>query len=244
MTRPPSPPGLAQLIPDSLKPRAEAEDRADKVLLKSKHIVIASSRENAPAADSSTNGVDRVTRGVASLDAPHCRSQARPDTNDSPPGDVHSTVDSTSSHTSAASSVFSARNAATSSRLPTASATPVATKDSPASFITTTHPTHDLSSSGLNNDRAASSTSHNTLPLSQHDFISSPHPTTERVHARQIGSSVKGVKAQPDTLNDRLHNKGAPKGSRSIYKEFGLVCTIIKLRPNGRGGVSSMRTRG
>lgn len=241
MTYPPSAPPLAQLDQNLPKVRADAEGQADSRRSESNHNSTAlPSRDDATTSDSTTNGIaGRVTRAPAPLDASQTQSQAHLDANDSPPGDVHSTVDSTSSHTSVTSSLFSAQHATTSSsRYNTASVTPLATRDSPASLVTPTNPTHDLSS-GSKSDRAARSNSHTALASTHNGSMSSPHPTFERVPARPSGSSAKGVKSQTDTYNDRSHNnKVALKSSKPIYKTFGLVCIIrMLLLLLGRGCV-------
>ena len=240
MTCPPSAPALAQLDPTLPKVRADTEGQADRRRTESTYNSTARpSRDDAAMSKATANGVaGRVTRAPVSLDAARSQSQAQLEANDSPPGDVHSTVDSTSSHTSATSSLFSAQHATTSSsRHNTASVTPLATRDSPASLITPTNPTHDLSSSGSMSDRAARSTSHTALASAPNGSMPSSHRTFERVPARPSGSAAKGVKSLTDTHNDRSHNnKAALKSSKPIYETFGLVC-ITRILALFREGV-------
>lgn len=242
MTRPPSAPDLAQLAPNQPQMRTDVEGRADREHGTPNHTGIDLSRDDVAVSSSLANGVHgRVTGGALSSDATHSQTQACPDASDSPLRDVQSTVDSTSSHTSADSSVFSARHTATnSSRLPTASVTPhTTTKDSPVSLNPSIHSINDPSSSTLKSDRVARSTSHTTLASIQNGSVSSLDFTIERVPAREFGPSVKGVKYQTDPNYDRPNNKGASKPSKPTYIQFGLVCITIMLRFCRRGGVSS-----
>jgi histone-lysine N-methyltransferase SETD1 len=242
MTRPPSAPDLAQLVPNQPQMRTAGEARTDRERSMSKPIGIDLSREKAALSDSLANGVrGRVTGDSTSLYATHSQTQACPDANDSPLRDVQSTVDSTSSNTSVDSSVFSARRTATnSSRLPTTSVTPHNTaKDSPMSLNPSVHPIHNLPSSTTKSDCVARPTSHTTLASSQNGSVSGLDFTIERVPAREPGPSVKGVKYQTDPNHDRPNNKGSSKPTKPTYIQFGLVCITIMLGFCRGGGVSS-----
>ncbi|KAF7548608.1 hypothetical protein G7046_g8609 [Stylonectria norvegica] len=147
------------------------------------------------------------------------------DDNDSPLADLPSTVGSSSSHSSSASSVFStsARQAATaaSSRLPTSSVTPIASKDSPSYSSSSVFSKLEMAAS-LTTDQAASQSSHNYTAADRNGTISNGVSAIERLPARDAMPSVKGSKCTYDPLLDRVHNKAVSRNAKPTYKDFGL----------------------
>ncbi|CAI6100454.1 unnamed protein product [Clonostachys chloroleuca] len=229
MTRPTSVPGFAQFFPTAPKVRAEAEGRADRERSKPKTNGVDTLREDRPGSSTLDSqpispGPHSSGPGNISSDAPHGQCQARIDENESLPGDIPSTVDSTSSHTSLASTVFSARHTATaaSSRFPTASATPLASEGSSPLSLTIAPTKQEMPSSGSSSDHVGRPTSQTPRAIGHNGAVSDYTPITERIPARDPMPSIKGIKCTYDPTLDRLRNKGTNKGSKPIYKEFGL----------------------
>ena len=240
MTRPPSAPGFAQFFPTAPKVRAEAEGRGDREPSRPNIDGIDTSRDLHTESDLRTNGT-ASSHGRTSSDVPHAHIQTRVDENESPPGDIPGTVDSTSSHASTTSSVFSARPAATTatSRYPTASSTPLPSKDSPSSSVTAGPSKADMPPSA-SIDRASRQTSQAASTSVDNNFTSDNLHTTEHVPARAPFPSVKGIKCTFDPLLERLRNKNVSRSAKPIYKEFGLVRTYNIFTPaERRGGVMS-----
>lgn len=238
MTRPPHTPGFAQFFPTAPKVRAEAEVRGDRERpAPYRTNGVDQTRDLAADSESQANGV-ASSHGRISSDAPQTQAQSRVDGKEPSPGDIPNTVDSTSSHTSTTSSVFSARAAATaaSSRYPTASTTPLASKDSPLSFGSTGPSKSEMPSSALN-DRAARQPSYTSLAPSHNGFAPDGHPIIERVPARDPTLPAMGTKCTFDPLLERLRNKGVSRSAKPTYKDFGAVCTNIISPAYGRGGV-------
>ncbi|KAH6987317.1 histone H3 methyltransferase complex protein [Ilyonectria sp. MPI-CAGE-AT-0026] len=228
MTRPPGA-SFAQFFPTAPKVKAQAQSRADRDRDRDRPKPASlnggsdSLPDTAAASDLDVNGFAQSVPGHCGplADAP----PAHIDDNDSPLADIPSTVDSASSYGSAASSIFSssARHAATaaSSRLPTSSLTPIASKDSP-SRTPTSAPTKPDMSASLSADRAARQPAHNSSAIGRNGATSDRLPAIERVPARDPMPSVKGLKCTYDPPLDRVHNKSVSKNAKPTYKEFGL----------------------
>ncbi|KAK7397669.1 histone methyltransferase set1 [Neonectria punicea] len=230
MTRPPGA-SFAQFFPTAPKVKAQAQSRADRDRDRDrpKTVALQAASNSLPlpgtaaASDLDVNGVAQPVSGHRGppSDAPF----ATVDDNDSPLADIPSTVDSASSYSSAASSIFSssARHAATaaSSRLPTSSLTPLASKDSP-SHTPASAPTKPDMSASLSADPAARQPSHNSDAIGRNSATSDEFPVIERVPARDPMPSVKGLKCTNDPPLDRVQNKSVGKGAKPTYKEFGL----------------------
>lgn len=238
MTRPPSAPGFAQFFPTAPKVRAEAEGRGDREPSRPKTNGVDSSRDHPADSDPRANGVGVASsHGRISSDAPHGHIQARVDENESPPGDIPGTVDSTSSHASTTSSVFSARPAATSasSHYPTASTTPLPSKESPSTSVTVGPPKADMPPSAPS-DRATRPPSHAAPTFMSNNHTLHNPSTIERVPAQDPSPSVKGIKCTFDPLLERLRNKTVSRSAKPVYKEFGLVRTYNTFTPAEEGG--------
>lgn len=218
MTRPPPGVSFAQFFPNAPKVRAEAQGRSDRDRTKQITDDADSSAFNAAALDGTS---ETLSRSQVNGSGPMPTHQGD---DDSPLGDMPSTVDSTSSHASSSSSVFS--NAA--SRLPTSGALRL------SSHIPSV-------SSPLHHFNTAITVPQETTSLkterSVNDAVSRPHaahgglPTIERDVARDPGPSVKGRKCTYDPILDRLRNKAVSKTARVSYKEFGLDDTSAAQDP-------------
>ncbi|KAF4465308.1 histone-lysine N-methyltransferase H3 lysine-4 specific [Fusarium albosuccineum] len=236
MTRPPGA-SFAQFFPTAPKVKAQAQSRADRERDRDRD------RPKTTTSSASINGLSDPVPGSAALDA-DANASTRPvpgpnghlsapdilpvqlDDTESPLADIPSTVDSASSYSSAASSIFStsARHGAaatsSSSRLPTSSLTPIASKDSPSNSSVSA-PTKTDMSAPLTADRAARQSSHNSPAVGPNGSISDGLPAIERVPARDPMLSVKGLKCTYDPLLDRVHNKSVSRNAKPTYKEFG-----------------------
>lgn len=236
MTRPPGA-SFAQFFPTAPKVKAQAQSRADSDRPKTGATIADSLLPGtATASDSVANGSVRPLPGQNGIPTDVAHSLI--DDNDSPAADIPSTVGSSSSHSTASSSVFStsARQAATaaSSRLPTSSVTPVASKDSPSYSSAPASTKLDMSASQTA-DRATPQPSQNPLTTHRNGSLSIEPLPIERVPARDPMPSVKGIKCTYDPLLDRVHNKHVSRNAKPTYKEFGLVC----VNKSPCGGVSS-----
>lgn len=239
MTRPPSAPGFAQFFPTAPKVRAEAEGRGDQDRSRPKTNGIEPSRDHPAVSDPRPNGIASSHSRISSETA-NGHFQPRVDENESPIGDIPGTVDSSSSHASTASSVFSARATVTSatSRYPTASTTPILSKDSPSSSAAAGPPKAEMPPSA-SSDLAAKQISRSAHTSVTNDVVSHNSTTIERVPALDPLPSVKGLKCAFDPLLERLRNKSVSRSAKPVYKEFGLVRTYNIFTPTGRGGVVS-----
>jgi histone-lysine N-methyltransferase SETD1 len=226
MTRPPGA-SFAEFFPTAPKVKAQAQTRADQVRDRD--------RFKTASTPASINGtIDSIT-GTAVLEADanigpngivsaSDTMPAQPDDTESPFTDIPNTVDSASSYSSAASSIFSTSTrhgaAATtaSSRLPTSSLTPSAFKESPNSAPAAAKP--DMSTYQTP-DRAARQSSRNSPASGPNVSISNGLTSNERIPARDPLPSAKGLKCTYDPLLDRVHNKSVSKSAKPTYKEFG-----------------------
>ncbi|KAF9775951.1 histone methyltransferase set1 [Fusarium sp. DS 682] len=227
MTRPPGA-SFAQFFPTAPKVKAQYQTRPDQNRDRD--------RSNTGSTPTSINGACDPISTSAVLDADANIGQngiasasdtmpTQPDDTESPFADIPSTVDSASSYSSTASSIFSttahhgAAATTASSRLPTSSLTPIASKDSPnSSASATTKP--DMSTCQTA-DRVARHSSRNSPAAGLNGSISNGHPPNERIPARDPMPSVKGLKCTYDPLLDRVHNKSVSKNAKPTYKEFG-----------------------
>ncbi|UZP44797.1 hypothetical protein NXS19_012609 [Fusarium pseudograminearum] len=226
MTRPPGA-SFAEFFPTAPKVKAQAQTRADQVRDRD--------RSKTASTPATINGTIDSTTGTAVLEADANISlngivsasdtmPTQPDDTESPFTDIPNTVDSASSYSSAASSIFSTSTrhgaAATtaSSRLPTSSLTPSAFKESPNSAPAAAKP--DMSTYQTS-DRATRQSSRNSLATGPNVSISNGLPSNERIPARDPLPSVKGLRCTYDPLLDRVHNKSVSKSAKPIYKEFG-----------------------
>lgn len=223
MTRPPQGTSFAQFFPNAPKVRAETQAHFD------------SERPNlrAEGSDASehfavlSDTYDRQTRESSSTAASSSRVPV--EEGDSPAVDIPSTVDSASSHTSSASSVFSN---------PTKRA-PIKTSAHPSlgsshldSTVSLDHQSLSTSSPSHNNRSRAHGMS---VPVSTDKM--SDISSSKRMPARDPHPSVKGLKCTYDPLLDRTRSKGSNKHATPTYSEFGLVRTYNCLFDIGRGGV-------
>lgn len=217
MTRPPPGVSFAQFFPNAPKVRAEAQGRTDRD--KTRHI-------NYDAEPSETNAVAQDV-SVNAAPPPHANgavsaTQHHGD-DDSPIGDMPSTVESTSSHASSSSSLFS--NAAT--RVPTSVSSRLSSH-----MPATSSPLHHFNptASYLQAPMPPIADVPHTNSKTVNGGISASHPRPsdtpriERETARDAGPSVKGRKCIFDPILDRLRNKYASKSSKPVYKDFGVVC--------------------
>ncbi|KAF4983641.1 hypothetical protein FZEAL_993 [Fusarium zealandicum] len=223
MTRPPGA-SFAQFFPTAPKVKAQAQGRADRERDRE--------RPKTTPASTSINGASDANDSARPVPGPNghiSASDAAPphiDDTESPLADIPSTVDSASSYSSTASSIFSTTarygTAATaaSSRLPTSSLTPIASKDSPSNSSASAPIDPDMSAS-VTADRAARHSFHNSPVVGPNGSISDALPAIERVPARDPMPSVKGLKCTYDPLLDRVHNKSVSRNAKPTYKEFG-----------------------
>ncbi|RBR11436.1 uncharacterized protein FIESC28_09050 [Fusarium coffeatum] len=219
---------FAEFFPTAPKVKAQAQTRADQVR---DH-----DRSKTASVSASINGQTDPTTGTAVIGADANTSQngivsasdampTQPDDTESPFTDIPGTVDSASSYSSAASSIFStsARHGtaatAASSRLPTSSLTPSASKESPSSSAPVAAKP-DMSTY-QNPDQAARQPSRNSPATGPNVSISNGLPSNERIPARDPLPSVKGLKCTYDPLLDRVHNKSVSKSAKPTYQEFG-----------------------
>ncbi|KAH6892016.1 histone H3 methyltransferase complex protein [Thelonectria olida] len=229
MTRPPGA-SFAQFFPTAPKVKAQAQSRPERDRDRDRdHHKSASPHR---ASDSVLPAVTLSNTDVSGFAKPGSGnggslSDAIPahDDTDSPLADIPSTVDSASSYSSAASSIFSssARHAATaaSSRLPTSSLTPIASKDSPSNTPASATTKPDMAAS-LSADPAATSSSDNSSAIGRNGAISNGLPTIKRIPARDPMPSVKGRKCIYDPLLDRKNNKSVSRSAKPTYQEFGM----------------------
>lgn len=228
MTRPPSAPGFAQFFPTAPKVRAEAEGRGHRERSSSRtNGVVDSSRDDPAHADArpQLNGAAASPSGRVSSVAPQAHTRPRVDENE-PSADIPGTGDSGSSHGSTVSSVLSARPATTSasSRYPTASSTPLTSKDSPASLPAAGYSRPEMPASAAPGDDAARhAPKPSPTPVSRGLVSDSTPSAIDALPARDPTPSVKGVKCTFDPLLERLRNKAVSRSAKPVYKEFGLV---------------------
>ncbi|KIL91190.1 hypothetical protein FAVG1_05889 [Fusarium avenaceum] len=219
---------FAQFFPTAPKVKAQTQTRADQIR--------DCDRSKSGLTSPSANGTLDSTSGSAALDPDANIGQngivsasesipPQPDDSESPFTDIPSTVDSASSYSSAASSIFSttARHGVAvttaSSRLPTSSLTPIASKDSP-NFSASATAKPDMSTPHTA-DRAARQSSRNSPATGHNGSTSNGLTSIERIPARDPLPSVKGLKCTYDPLLDRVHNKSVSKSAKPTYKEFG-----------------------
>lgn len=216
MTRPPPGVSFAQFFPNAPKLKTEAQGRAKRGLQ-----VVDPAPETAVMTDADSNDFARRCQTTTSSDPSLPQPQPQADDNGSSPGDMPSTVGSTSSHASSASSLFSGSAvpvATATSSGPSMSATPFTSTDSPSSFHA---PAKSSMSTPSIVDRASGQPSENPASAGQHlrqDRTSS----IERIPARDPLPSIKGIKCIHDPLLDRLRKKVVNKNAKPVYREFGL----------------------
>ncbi|KAF5693887.1 histone-lysine n H3 lysine-4 specific [Fusarium denticulatum] len=227
MTRPPGA-SFAQFFPTAPKVKAQSQTRLDlnKDREQSKPGSTPASMTGAcdPTSTSAASDADANTGQNGTLSSSDTMP-AQPEDTESPFTDIPSTVDSASSYSSTASSIFSttARHGAAatsaSSRIPTSSLTPIASKDSPNSLASAT--TKPDMSTCLTADRAAKQSSRISPAVGFNGSISDGLLSNERIPARDPMPSVKGLKCTYDPLLDRVHNKSVSKNAKPTYMEFG-----------------------
>ncbi|KAJ4030626.1 histone methyltransferase set1 [Fusarium oxysporum] len=227
MTRPPGA-SFAQFFPTAPKVKAQSQTRPDlnrdREQSKPGSTPVSMTGACDPTSTSAASDAD-ANAGQNGIVSASDTMPAQPDDTESPFTDIPSTVDSASSYSSTASSIFSttARHGAAatsaSSRLPTSSLTPIASKDSPNSLASAT--TKPDMSTCLTADRAARQSSRNSPAVGFNGSISNGLPSNERIPARDPMPSVKGLKCTYDPLLDRVHNKSVSKNAKPTYKEFG-----------------------
>ncbi|OAQ96293.1 hypothetical protein LLEC1_00141 [Akanthomyces lecanii] len=209
MTRPPPGVSFAQFFPNAPKVRAEAHGRNDRDR----------TRQITDHVDSSafipvTHDTGSVTFSRSQVNGGGAMPTGQGD-DDSPLGDIPSTVNSTSSHASSSSSVFS--NAA--ARLP--------------NFGTSRVSSHALAvSSPLHHANSTNPFPQGSTPPQTEKFVNGVEsrsrptpvdlPRAAREVAREAGSSAKGRKCTYDPILERLRNKAVSKTAKPIYKEFGF----------------------
>ncbi|UKZ83641.1 hypothetical protein TrVFT333_011450 [Trichoderma virens FT-333] len=223
MTRPPPGVSFAQFFPNAPKLKTEAQGRAKRGL----HVVDPA-QDPAAMTDADSNGFARRCQPSSSSDPTLPQPQA--DDNGSSPGDMPSTVGSTSSHASSASSLFSASSAlpaaTATSAGPSMSATPFTSTDSPSSLHA---PAKSSMSTPSIVDRALGPPPDNAASAGQH-LRQDRNSSIERIPARDPLPSIKGIKCIHDPLLDRLRKKVVNKNAKPVYKEFGLVL-VTKYNP-------------
>ncbi|KAK2598964.1 histone methyltransferase set1 [Conoideocrella luteorostrata] len=220
MTRAPPGVSFAQFFPNAPKVRAEAQGRA--VRERSRRNSLASGgSDREPAAgvlSSNATGFAQPLQSNISSDGPHPQT----DDHDTPPGDIPSTVGSSSSHTSCASSVFSSSQrqitTAASSYISTTT-TPIAPRESSSYSPIPSYSKPDMPpqiaanyGSVRTNTTVLTDSNDGSILFSQH---------VDRPPARDTFSSVKGKKCTYDPIIDRIHKKGVSKNVKPIYKDFG-----------------------
>lgn len=233
MTRPPQGTSFAHFFPNAPKVRAETQTQT--------HIDSERPRLRAEGSDASENFAvlsdtyDRHTRESSS--AAVSSSRIPVDEGDSPAVDIPSTVDSASSHTSSASSIFS--NPA--KRAPiNPSGGPSLGSSNLDSTVSFDHQSLSTSSPSYNNRSRAHGTS---VPISSTSNMSDMS-SSKRMPARDPHPSVKGLKCTYDPLLDRTRSKSSNKHATPTYSEFGLVRTYNCLFDTGRGGVMLLSNNG
>ncbi|KHN95408.1 Histone-lysine N-methyltransferase, H3 lysine-4 specific [Metarhizium album ARSEF 1941] len=221
MTRPPLGVSFAQFFPNAPRVRAEAQGRADRERSRRNSIQGGDSYSDPAAGALNTNatGFARPSHSNIPSDAPHPQN----DDHDTPLGDILSAVGSASSHTSSASSVCSAsqkQTKTTASSLISARTTPLTAPDSSSyspvpSSLKPDMPPLEAADQGSGHSHDASLTQgRNGL-----DSVATQH--VDRPSARDPLPSVKGLICTYDPILDRARNKGAGKGSKPTYAEFG-----------------------
>ncbi|KJK77961.1 Histone-lysine N-methyltransferase [Metarhizium anisopliae BRIP 53293] len=222
MTRPPPGVSFAQFFPNAPKVRAEAQGRADRERSRRNSIQGSdpSSDPAAGAVPSNATGFARLSQSNIPSDAPHSQN----DDHDTPLGDIPSTVGSASSHTSSASSIFSAsqrQTTTTASSHISARTTPLTARDSssyspvPSSSKPDMPPLEAADHGSGQAHTAGLAQGHGGL-----DSFGTQH--IDRPSARDPFPSVKGLICTYDPILDRVRNKGAGKSSKPTYTEFGL----------------------
>jgi len=221
--------------------------------------ILAAARQDDPT-------VSRSRRDGSVSDAAHPAT----DDTESLAGDILNTVSSTSSHTSAASSVFSSSsrlNGAAVSRNATAPAaatasllTPLTSYDSPSYPVNSSVPARPTASTPLYYPEKADgaeamlpnggATAAAALPT---PFSSSSsyaaHLAVERVPARDAGRAVKAIACTYDPLLDKTLSNSEKRKAKSTYKEYGAVCIQTPCPAEtiagrgGKGGASSVLLR-
>ncbi|RGP60701.1 histone-lysine n- h3 lysine-4 specific [Fusarium longipes] len=226
MTRPPGA-SFAEFFPTAPKVKAQAQTRADQVRDRDRSKTVSTSSSINGAIDSTTGTAVIETDANISSNGTVSASDTiptQPDDTESPFTDIPNTVDSASSYSSTASSIFStstrhgAAATAASSRLPTSSLTPSAFKESPNLAPVVAKP--DMSTHQTP-DRAAGQSSRNSPASGPNVSISNGLPSNEYIPARDPLPSVKGLKCTYDPLLDRVHNKSVSKSAKPTYQEFG-----------------------
>ncbi|KAL7928596.1 hypothetical protein V8C35DRAFT_228211 [Trichoderma chlorosporum] len=213
MTRPPPGVSFAQFFPNAPKLKPEAQGRAKRGLQ-----VVDPAQE---MTDADSNDFARRCQPTSSLDP--SLPQPHADDNGSSPGDMPSTVGSTSSHASSASSLFSASAvpvATATSTGPSVSATPFTFTDSPSSLHAPPKSSMSTPSAPIA-DRALGHPSENAASAGQ-NLRRDGNSSIERIPARDPLPSIKGIKCIHDPLLDRLRKKVVNKNAKPVYKEFGL----------------------
>ncbi|KAJ3498782.1 hypothetical protein NLG97_g848 [Lecanicillium saksenae] len=223
MTRPPPGVSFAQFFPNAPKVRAEAQGRSDRDRTSQIADEADSSASDVATRDSVPDTSRPQINGGGSMPPQHGED-------DSPLGDMPSTVDSTSSHASSSSSVFS--NAA--ARLPTSNASRVSSH-----IPSVSSPLHHPNATAALQQESVSAKVENHINGS----ISRSHNTTaglstiQREVARDPGPSLKGKKCTYDPILDRLRNKAVSKTAKPIYKDVGFDDTPIPQDPRlSKGG--------
>jgi histone-lysine N-methyltransferase SETD1 len=225
MTRPSPGVSFAQFFPNAPKVRAEVEGRADRERSRRNSIQgnNSSCQDSAVGAPTSsiTGSAPPSQANAISSDAVHSHT----DDHDTPLGDIPNTVGSASSHTSSASSVFSNSQrqtaAATSSHI-SARTTPLPHRDSSSYSPNPSSAKPDMPP--LDAADHGSGRTHIVAPTQTHNGVDTHGiQHVDRPSARDPFPSVKGLKCTYDPILDRARNKGAGKGSKPSYKEFGLV---------------------
>lgn len=230
MARPPSAPGFEQYFPSAPKVK-ESRSRVDRAHIPGQSAQAGSPRESTLASETDATGPSSNSTHIT---LHHDNASLHTDGNGTPPGEIPSTVDSTSSHNSTGSSIFSTSlrpgAISTPSHLSLTSFTPRTSKESPSHLMTTTSSTPDMAgSSATNGDLTHLSESLNGSHTN--GLASYNQGTLERLPARDPHASIKGSKCTYDPLLDRHRKKNANKGSKPIYETFGLVRAIIHIPP-------------
>lgn len=226
MTRPPPGVSFAQFFPNAPKVRAEAQGRADRERSRRNSIQGSdpSSDPTAGALKTSATGFARLSQSNIPSDAPHPQN----DEHDTPLEDIPSTVGSASSHTSSASSIFSASQRQTKTSASShisARTTPLTARDSSSYSPVPSSAKPDMPP--LEAADHGSGQTHTTgSNQCRNGLNSSGTQQVDRPSARDPFPSVKGLICTYDPILDRARNKGAGKGSKPTYTEFGLVCMI------------------
>ncbi|OAA52065.1 Histone-lysine N-methyltransferase, H3 lysine-4 specific [Metarhizium rileyi] len=224
MTRPPPGVSFAQFFPNAPKVRAEAQGRADRERSRRNSIQSGDSCPDSAVGgplNLKITGSARPSQSNISSDAPHSQH----DDHDTPLGDIPSTVGSASSHTSSASSIFSASQrqpATTAASHISARTTPLATRDS--SSYSPIPPSSKPDMPVLEAADHGPGRNHSAFSAQRRNSLhSSGVQNVDRPSARDPSSSIKGLICTYDPILDRAKKKGAGKNSKPTYIEFGLT---------------------